>query len=566
MSTQRALRTSMVALVVLLSGAAGAGAYVGFGKPTNMESIIPVLDGKIDAIDCFSDDGLELYISTTRPGGQGNTDIWVLRRATSDSAWTDPVNLGPAVNGPGNELLSSLSADGLTLYFCSDRPHGDDNRYDLFVTKRATKKDPWGTAVNLGTTINSLATDAAPWISRDGLELYFVSYRPGGSGHGDIYVSKRATKKDPWATTANLGTVVNSAYNEQCPSLSSDGLVLLFANGDYTLSALPYGEYGVEDLWMTKRASLSAPWQAPVNLGLQVNGSAHGLLPRLAPDGHTLYFASQRGGTWANWQSSIVPIVDFTGDGAVDENDDLVLADGWGGDDPLCDIGPSPWGDGTVNAKDLTVLDEYRGKQVTDPTLLAHWALDEKEGTVAHDNAGQNDALTVGGPTWQPGNGIVGGALAFDGVDDCLLAKPLVGLSKGPFSILAWVKGGAPNQIVIGQQNGPIWLGASYGDGCLWTEGDEEGAHTSKAQITDGAWHRIGVVWDGVNEILYVDGREVARYGTSLSAYDSSLIVIGGGPWAGTFWSGLIDDVRIYSRVVRPLTTGARHISRPRGQ
>jgi hypothetical protein len=505
-----------------------------------------------------------MYISTTRPGGQGNTDLWVLRRATSDSAWTAPENLGPAVNGPGNDLLSSLSADGRTLYFCSDRPYGDDTRYDLFLTTRATKTAPWGPAVNLGATINSPTTDAAPWISRDGLELYFESYRSGGSGLADIYVAKRTRTDAPWGDPVNLGTVVNSAYNEQYLSLSSDGLVLLFADADYTLSTLRSGGYGASDLWMTKRANLSAPWQAPVNLGQNVNGSAHDLQPRLAPDGRTLYFASERGGVWSNWQSSIVPIVDFTGDGAVDENDDLVMADCWGQSDPLCDIGPSAWGDGVVDAKDLTVLDEYKGREVVDPTLLAHWALDEKEGTIAHDSAGQNDVFLIGGPTWQPEGGIVGGALAFDGVDDYLLARPVVGLSKGPFSILAWVKGGAPGQTVIGQQNGATWLAANSGNGCLRTYDGHNNLY-SKAQITDGAWHRLALVWDGVNRILYVDGTEVARDKSSPYTYDSSFITISG-TWAGAFWSGLIDDVRIYQRTVRPLTTGARHISGPRVQ
>jgi hypothetical protein len=552
--------------VVVFCGTRGADAYVGFGQPTNLESVIPVLDGKVDTIDCFSDDGLELYISTTRAGGQGNADLWVLKRATSDSAWTNPVNLGPAVNGPGNDLLACLSADGLTLYFCSDRPHGDDCRYDLFLTTRATKTAPWGPAVNLGPTINSLTTDAAPWISRDGLELYFASYRSGTAVRGDIYVAKRTTTKEPWGMPVNLGTVVNSRCNEQYLSLSSDGLVLLFSDVDYALSALRYGGHGASDLWMAKRANPSAPWQAPVNLGPNVNGSAHDLLPRLAPDGRTLYFASERGGAWANWQSPLVPIVDFTGDGEVDEKDDLALADCWGQNDPLCDIGPSVWGDGVVDARDLMVLDQYRGKEVVDPTLAAHWALDEKEGMVGHDGAGQNDALALGGPTWQAEGGSVGGALAFDGADDFLLARPLVGLSGGPFSILAWVKGGAPGQTVIGQQYGPTWLAAGYGDGCLWTGDEEEDSMGSRARITDGTWHRIGLVWDGANRILYVDGREVARVGSAGWVSDSSLIVIGGGPWAGTFWSGLIDDVRIYNRAVRPLTTGARHISRPRDQ
>lgn len=557
-------------VLVLVLTAGSANADFTFGEPVNLESIVPVLDGN-DCIDCFSYDGLEMYVWAWRPGGQGGADLWVSRRATTDSDWGALENLGSAVNGPGNDLLSSISADGLTLYFCSDRPYGDDSRYDLFVTTRATKNGPWGQAVNLGPTINSPTTDAGPCISQDGLELYFESYRSAGQGQSDIYVTRRATASDPWGEPNNLGTVVNSVYSEHYLCLSSDGLLLLFSDIPFAPYRSRPGGYGASDMWMTERTSLSAPWQGPVNLGRQVNGSAHDILPRISPDGRTLYFGSERAGAWANWQSPVVPIVDFTGDGQVDEKDDLIMADCWDTNEPLCDIGPFAWGNGIIDAEDLSVLSQYMGKEVSDPSLWAHWALDEKEGTLAHDSAGQNDAFVIGEATWQPDGGMVDGALACDGVDDYLLARAIAGLSRGSFSILAWVRGGAPGQVVIGQQNGAAWLLANT-NGTLMTRLGSSWYYSygySSALITDGAWHRIGLVWDSVNRnrILYVDGAEVARdYVEYMGVPDSNLILIGGGLGTGTFWSGLIDDVRIYKRIVIPLTSPARHISGPRDQ
>jgi hypothetical protein len=427
--------------------------------------------------------------------------------------------------------------------------------------------------VNLGPTVNSPTAEAGPCVSQDGLELYFESYRSDGQGQSDIYVTRRATASDPWGEPNNIGAVVNTVFSEQYLCLSSDGLLLLFSDIACDPYRPRYGGYGASDMWMTKRTSLSAPWQAPVNLGRQVNGSAHDILPRISPDGRTLYFGSDRGGPWANWQSPVVPIVDFTGDGQVDEKDELILADCWDTNEPLCDIGPSAWGNGIVDAEDLAVLNQYMGKEVSDPSLWAHWALDEKEGTLAHDSAGQNDAFVIGGPAWQPDGGIVDGALEFDGVDDHLLAQPVQGLysasrSNGAFSVLAWVKGGASGQVVIGQQNGAPWL-LAYTNGTLATRLSTSSSYygSSSALITDGAWHRIGLVWDGHNRILYVDGAEVARSEYSyLSISDSNLIAIGGGLGAGTFWSGLIDDVRIYNRIVIPLISPARHIGDPRDQ
>jgi hypothetical protein len=79
-------------------------------------------------------------------------------------------------------------------------------------------------------------------------------------------------------------------------------------------------------------------------------------------------------------------------------------------------------------------------------------------------------------------------------------------------------------------------------------------ALASQAVITDGAWHRVGLVWDGSNRILYVDDVEVARDAQTSLAGSSAGLYLGAGSKlaAGTFWSGLIDEVRIYGGVIRP--------------
>ena len=76
----------------------------------------------------------------------------------------------------------------------------------------------------------------------------------------------------------------------------------------------------------------------------------------------------------------------------------------------------------------------------------------------------------------------------------------------------------------------------------------------SEALITDDEWHRIGFVWDGSNRTLYVDDILVAEDNQSGLAHSSGVLNIGCGSnlTAGTFWSGLIDDIRIYKRVIRP--------------
>jgi hypothetical protein len=78
----------------------------------------------------------------------------------------------------------------------------------------------------------------------------------------------------------------------------------------------------------------------------------------------------------------------------------------------------------------------------------------------------------------------------------------------------------------------------------------------SQTSITDGDWHRIGFVWDGSCRYLYVDGVEVAKAVAGLSslegAYGSLYLGVGSTLAPGTFFSGMIDDVRIYNRAVSP--------------
>ena len=199
--------------------------------------------------------------------------------------------------------------------------------------------------------------------------------------------------------------------------------------------------------------------------------------------------------------------------------------------------------------------------QVNDPRIIAHWRLDEEDGPSAHDSAGTNDAFVIGGPIWQPDGGQVNGALEFDGIDDFISAPRPLSPGNGPFSVVAWVKGGAAGQAVLSQAGGSSWLCLDSIEGCLMTELKSSGRSSggpllSDANITDGNWHRIGFVWDGSYRHLYVDGVEVARDDAAQSALENSIGSLCFGASStltpGTFFSGLIDDIRIYNRAVHP--------------
>jgi tetratricopeptide (TPR) repeat protein/cell division septation protein DedD len=128
----------------------------------------------------LSSDGQKLYFASNRPDGYGGFDIYVSYR--SGSVWTNPENLGPVVNSPGNELSPFM--DNGVLYFASDWHHGLGG-LDLF--EAVTEDGLWSKVYHLGNTINSPYDDYGLIYKNNSNKGYFVSNRTGGEGNEDIY-------------------------------------------------------------------------------------------------------------------------------------------------------------------------------------------------------------------------------------------------------------------------------------------------------------------------------------------------------------------------------------------
>jgi hypothetical protein len=175
-----------VAGIVVVGGHAKADFT--FGEPVNLGPTINTSSG--EGPDCFSSDGLEMYLSSQRSGGYGSDDIWVSTRQTKDAEWCTPENLGPKVNTGKSDSCACISSNGLELYFCSYNRPGGYGQYDIWVTRRSTKNEPWGQPTNLGSTVNSSAEEGPPWLSSDELELYFTAIRAWGYGSDDTWVTR----------------------------------------------------------------------------------------------------------------------------------------------------------------------------------------------------------------------------------------------------------------------------------------------------------------------------------------------------------------------------------------
>jgi Tol biopolymer transport system component len=201
----------------------------------------------IDGTQGISPNGLELYFASDRLGRVGGSgwdafDIWVTKRETIDDEWGIPVNLGSTINSSSLDWGASITADGLELYFESNRP-SEFGGGDIYVSTRATIEDGWEQSILLGSPVNTSSSDCDPSISADGLVLFFGSDRPGGGGSWDIWMTRRKTKNDPWGEPVNLGVTVNTPVEERGPSISPDGSTLFF-NSDR-----PGGFGSWSDLW-----------------------------------------------------------------------------------------------------------------------------------------------------------------------------------------------------------------------------------------------------------------------------------------------------------------------------
>jgi hypothetical protein len=283
--------------------------YSLWSEPVNLGAAINTLASEQNPN--VSPDGLSLYLVSNRAGGAG-LDIWVSQRASVNAAWGSPVNLGSVINSPGGESAPSLSGDGRLLFFFSDysgRP-GAQGGQDLYVSRRANPQDDfaWGAPVNLGPYVNTAADEAGssyvPGTKHGRASLYF-NRRPIAvpAAPYDLY-SVPITRDGLPREPATPIAELNSPASDFGPDVSSDGREVIVGSGRP-------GTLGGNDLWVSIRRRVDDPWSTPANLGTPINTALNDRHPSLSTDSRTLFFASTRSGTLGSddlWMATRVRI------------------------------------------------------------------------------------------------------------------------------------------------------------------------------------------------------------------------------------------------------------------
>lgn len=226
-----------------------------------------------------------LYFTSRREGNTGGDkdqqdfeyyeDIYVAEYMKN--YWGTAKNLGPTVNTYSHDAIIGITPDGNTILMYKDRNGGD-----IYLSKLAG--DKWTKPKPIGTPVNSKYQENSATFSFDGRGLYFVSDRPGGYGGKDIYFS-RMDEKGKWSEPINLGATINTKYDEIGVFMLSDGKTLYF-------SSQGHNTMGGFDVF--KSLFENGKWTEPVNIGYPINSSGNDVFFSVSADGRHGYYSSIR--------------------------------------------------------------------------------------------------------------------------------------------------------------------------------------------------------------------------------------------------------------------------------
>ena len=227
-----------------------------------------------------------VLIFTSRRSGTGGKidengnffeDIYICYK--TDSGWGEAKNIGTPINTDGHEATIGTSVDGQQLFIYKD-DKGDGNIYTTSL-----KGDMWGVPLKMNANINSKFWEPSASLSADGNTFYFVSDSLDGFGGRDIYRCKKLPNGQ-WSKAQNLGSGINTAYEEDAPFIHPDGKTLYF-------SSQGHQSMGGFDIF-TSVTITDSGWTAPKNIGYPINTTGDDIFYVPTPDGKHAFYSSFR--------------------------------------------------------------------------------------------------------------------------------------------------------------------------------------------------------------------------------------------------------------------------------
>jgi len=230
--------------------------------------------------------GAVLLFTSARSGEQR---IW--RTTRGSRGWSEPLPESEAVSLASEAGAAALTPDGTFMIFAAYEWYGDPaqdgfGRTDLYSAELID--GVWSNVQNLGPEVNSSSWDSQPTLSVDGRTLFFASDRPGGRGGTDIYATNRTASG--WTRPQNLGEPVNTALDEMSPSIAPDSKTLFFSSNGH-------GGVGGFDLFAARGGNLRGTgWTTIENMGTPINSAFNDHYFISLPNSDNGFFASDRAG------------------------------------------------------------------------------------------------------------------------------------------------------------------------------------------------------------------------------------------------------------------------------
>lgn len=173
----------------------------------------------------ISPDGKKMFFTVCdRSRTYGSCDLVYSEK--NKEKWSKPINLGKSINSKFWESQPSISSDGKTLYFASNRPGGIGGKDIWFSNLDVNNK--WSSPVCVDTSINTKFDEMTPFIHSDNKTLYFTSNGHPGMGGTDLFLSRKINNK--WTKAKNLGYPINTKNNEGALFVTLDGKRAFFSS------------------------------------------------------------------------------------------------------------------------------------------------------------------------------------------------------------------------------------------------------------------------------------------------------------------------------------------------
>ncbi len=268
-----------------------------------VKNLGPVVNsGADDFAPSVTADGRTMFFVSDRPGGLGFHDFWeTTSPENNDTTWGSAVNV-TEINSDQADGAASIAADGQTIYFASSRNTTVKNDVNIWVA--TLDGIHWKNVHEVGAPVNTTAWETQPAISPDDKKLFFASNREGKVGNEDksnvdIFVSHHLAD-GRWGDPVNLGTKINTGHYEGSPFMAADGTTLYFAS-DATDRDPNQPSLGGLDIYQSEwKGPTDTDWTTPTRLPAPINSPSDDFFLSVPASGNVLFFSSNRPGGSGN--------------------------------------------------------------------------------------------------------------------------------------------------------------------------------------------------------------------------------------------------------------------------